>query len=148
MKISRYITVPFVLGFLFLLNYLLQSSEWTLNGVLLSLICGAIIGIGFQIFNDYRTRKIKPDAEEKDFAVRHKKQTFLLCNYETAFDLCLESVGFVKKGKVKFADKESGFIRAKTSISWTSWGNSIEFISKDGLKVNSKMSKLLRGCHF
>ena len=51
----------------------------------------------------------------------------MLCNFDEAFRLCLESVSALKKGKVKFADIEGGYIRAKTGISWNSFGNIIEF---------------------
>ncbi|NJM52212.1 MAG: hypothetical protein HC846_01750 [Blastocatellia bacterium] len=67
----------------------------------ISLALGAIIGIALQIYNDYKTRQIKPDAEEKDFAPQQNQTLSLLCNFDEAFKLCLESVTFLKKGKVK-----------------------------------------------
>lgn len=98
--------------------------------ILIWFIYGAILGLGMQIYSDYRTRKIKPDAEEKDFNIPQTKQTFLLCNYHEAFNLCLESVTFLKKGNVTLANQENGLITAKTGITWNSFGTNIEFSLK------------------
>lgn len=144
MKISRYIKFPLILGLLIILNYLFHSSEWTLNGVLLSLIYGAIIGIGLQIYSDYRTRKIKAGAEEKDFSVLQKNETVLLCDYEQAFALCRESVESLKRGKVRTADMESGLIEAKTGMSWNSFGTVIEFRLKVITQIATEIEIIAR----
>lgn len=105
---------------------LLSVSSFSFNEILLWFVFGAVFGIGMQFYSDYRTRKIKPDAEEKDFVLPQKRETFLLCSYDEAFDLCLESISRLRKGKIKIVDKEKGFIKAKTGMSWNSWGNVIE----------------------
>lgn len=127
MKISRYIKFPLSFGLLMVLACLLSVSYFSFNEILLWFVFGAAVGIGMQFYSDYRTRKIKLDAEEKDFLLPQKRETFLLCGYDEAFDLCLESINHLRKGKVKTADKEKGFIKAKTGMSWNSWGNIIEF---------------------
>lgn len=127
MKISRYIKFPLSFGLLMVLACLLSVSYFSFNEILLWFVLGAVCGIGMQFYSDYRTRKIKPDAEEKDFVLPQQRESFLLCSYEEAFDLCLESISHLRKGKVKTADKEKGFIKAKTGMNWNSWGNIIEF---------------------
>ncbi|NJM52054.1 MAG: hypothetical protein HC846_00880 [Blastocatellia bacterium] len=127
MKISRYIKFPLSFGLLMVLACLLSVSHFSFNEILGWFVLGAVCGIGMQFYSDYRTRKIKPDAEEKDFVLPQKRETFLLCSYDEAFDLCLESVSHLRKGKVKTAAKEKGFIKAKTGMNWNSWGNIIEF---------------------
>lgn len=103
------------------------NSAPTLNQFLLSFIYGAVFGVGMQIYSDYRTRKIKPDAGEKDFDIQQTKQKFLLCSYDEAFNLCLESVTFLKKGNVTYSDQENGIIAAKTGMTWNSFGTDIDF---------------------
>lgn len=126
MKISRYIKFPLIFAVIMYFNlYLFFESK--LDRVITAFALGAIIGIGLQIYSDYKTRKIKPDAEEKDFAPQQNQTISLLCNFDEAFGLCMESVTFLKKGKVKLADKENGYIKAKTAINWNSFGNTIEF---------------------
>lgn len=131
MRISRYIKFPLIFGSLMALPRLLFLSYFSLNEVLGWFIYGVVFGVGAQLYSDYRTRKIKPDAEEKDFSSRNSANIVLLYDYDEAFDLCLESVEVLRKGKLKCSDKSKGFIRAKTGMNWNSWGNIIEFqISK------------------
>lgn len=109
-----------------IISHWIFGNEPTLNQLLGWLVYGVIFGIGTQIYSDYKTRKVKPNAIEKDFSVRQKQATFLLFDYDEAFDLCLKSVETLRKGKVKVADKKLGLIRAKTGISWSSYGKTIE----------------------
>ncbi|MBX7171424.1 MAG: hypothetical protein K1X72_10755 [Pyrinomonadaceae bacterium] len=130
MKISRYIKFPLIFGLLMTVPTIVLNSALTLNHFLFWFIYGAVFGIGMQIYSDYRTRKIKPDAGEKDFDIQQTKQTFLLCSYQEAFNLCLESVTFLKKGNVTLADQENGIITAKTGMTWNSFGTNINFSLK------------------
>ena len=109
---------------------LVMNSVLTLNHFLFWFIYGVVFGIGMQIYSDYRTRKIKPDAGEKDFEIQQTKSIFLLCNYHETFNLCLESVTFLKKGNVTLANQENGLITAKTGMTWNSFGTNIEFSLK------------------
>ncbi|HRH46889.1 MAG TPA: hypothetical protein PKY82_34905 [Pyrinomonadaceae bacterium] len=127
MKISRYIKFPLIFGLLMTFPTIFLNSAPTLNQFLLSFIYGAVFGVGMQIYSDYRTRKIKPDAGEKDFDIQQTKQKFLLCSYDEAFNLCLESVTFLKKGNVTYSDQENGIIAAKTGMTWNSFGTDIDF---------------------
>lgn len=127
MKISRYIKFPLIFGLLMIINSSLFNFDSKLNQIFISFAFGAIIGIGLQFYSDFKVLKIKPDAQEKDFAPQQNQIISLLCNFEEAFNLCLESIAHLKKGNVKSADRESGSILAKTGINWNSFGSIVEF---------------------
>jgi hypothetical protein len=127
MKISRYIKFPLIFGLFMVLWSFLSLSPASLKQTLSFFVYGAVFGIGMQLYSDYKVRKIKPDAEEKDFTPLQNRQVVLLCDYGRAFDLCLESVEILERSKIKTVNKEKGFIKAKTGITWNSWGNIIEF---------------------
>lgn len=127
MKISRYIKFPLIFAILFFFYLYLFRFDSTLNQLAISLTLGATIGIALQFYNDYKTRQIKPDAVEKEFATKQNQTLSVLCNSDEAFNLSLESVAYLKRGKVTAADIESGFIQVKTGINWNSFGNIVEF---------------------
>lgn len=127
MKLSRYIKFPLIFGLLTMLNALFFSFEPTLSKLLISFSVGAVIGIVLQIFNDYKTRQTEVEATEQDFVPYQNRTISLLCSFEKAFELCLEAVGQLKKGKTDLADKENGFIKAGTGMSLRSFGNTVEF---------------------
>lgn len=110
-----------------MLYSLFFSFEPTLSKVLTAFSVGAIIGILLQIINDYTTRKTESEGSEQDFAPFQNRTISLLCGFEKAFELCLESVGQLKKGKTDLVDKENGFIKAGTGMSLRSFGNTVEF---------------------
>ena len=127
MNISRYIIIPLIFGLVTMLYSLFFSFEPTLSKLLTAFSIGAILGIVLQIFNDYKTRKTNSEATEQDFTPYQNRTLSLLCSFERAFDLCLEAVGQLKKGTTDLVNKEQGFIKAKTGMSLSSFGNTVEF---------------------
>ncbi len=126
MKISRYIYVPFVTGTSYaLFNYLILGNG--LDAVILNFISFALFGFGFLLYSDYRVRKLTSKDNKESFDVRQKRSIILFTNYDKAFDLCLESVGVLRKAKVKHKNKLQGIIKARTSINWRTFGNKIIF---------------------
>jgi hypothetical protein len=131
MKLNRYIKFPLIFIVLYTVYFGIFVGEFSLNIGLVGVIFGAVLGFGIQFYSDYKVRQIKPDATEQDFGVRQKQTFILFYDYDKAFDLCLESIGFVKKGTLKTADKFAGKISAKTGITWRTFGTNIDFkISK------------------
>lgn len=110
-----------------LINSSLFTFDSVFNRVAFSFAFGAIIGIGLQIYSDYKTRKYKADAVEKDFDPDHKWIISLFCNVEKAFEFCQEAVGQLKNGKIYLADYEAKVIKARTGMSLRSFGNMVEF---------------------
>ena len=139
MKISRYIKFPLIFGILVMLNSLFFSFEPTLYKLLTAFSGGAVIGIVLQIISNYKTRQTESEAAEEDFATYQTRTVSILCGFDDAFDLCLESVEQLKKGKIELADKEQGFIKAKTSMNLKSFGNTLEFKLKP---ITEKLTEL------
>lgn len=131
MKISRYIKFPLIFGILVMLNSLFFSFEPSLYKLLSAFSGGAFIGIILQIISNYKTRQTESEAAEDDFSTYQNRTVSLLCEFDKAFDLCLESIEFLKKGKIELADKEQSIIKAKTGINLKSFGNLVEFKLKE-----------------
>jgi hypothetical protein len=127
MKISRYIKLPLVFGLVTMLYSLFFSFEPTLSKLLTAFSVGAILGIVLQIFNDYKIRKTATEATGQDFTSHQNRTISLLCNFEKAFDLCLEAVRQLKGNKIELADRENNFIKVKTGMRLSSFGNTVEF---------------------
>lgn len=127
MTISRYIKFPLVFGLLMSINSILIGFSLNPKQMLFSFVLGAMAGIGMQVYSDYKTLKVKPNAVEEDFGPRQTQIVPLFCSYQDAFNLCLESVTYLNKGIVQIVDKDNGLIKAKTRINWKSFGNIIEF---------------------
>jgi hypothetical protein len=127
MKISRYIKFPLIFIILYAIYFSVFVGGFSLTTGLVGIIFGAVFGFGIQFYSDYKVKQIKPDATEKDFDVRQNQTFILFYDYDRAFDLCLESIEFVKKAKVKYADKLSGTIKAKTGMTWRTFGVNIDF---------------------
>jgi hypothetical protein len=122
MRISRYIKFPLIFAIIHSLVFPLLG--WSFVS---AFIYGAIFGLVIQFYSDYRTRKALPGANEEDFGVRQKRNLVLFCDYDQAFDLCLESINYLRKGKLKDKNYLDGIIKAKTGMSWQNWGNKIDF---------------------
>jgi hypothetical protein len=127
MKISRYIKFPLIFVVLYAIYFGVFVGDFSLTTGLVGIIFGAVFGFGIQFYSDYKVRQVKPDATEKDFDVRQNQTFVLFYDYDKAFDLCLESIEYLEKGKLKHANKFAGKINAKTGVSWTSFGNAVEF---------------------
>jgi hypothetical protein len=127
MKISRYIKFPLIFIVLYAIYFGVFVGGFSLTTGLVGIIFGAVFGFGIQFYSDYKVKQIKPDATEKDFDVRQKQTFILFYDYDKAFDLCLESTEYIEKAKLKHADKLSGTIKAKTGMTWRTFGVNIDF---------------------
>lgn len=130
MKINRWIRLPLNCAVSYAL--LMSVSAWLFDMPLTSksfigwLIGGALIGGTIQLLGDLGVRKLSKNNAEKDFSVIQNRQIVLLLEYNTAFDLCKDSLADMR---VKFVteNKEIGFIKSKTKMNFNSFGTDIEF---------------------
>jgi hypothetical protein len=127
MKINRYIKNPLIFGLswslagLFYLYYGISSS------ILPFFVSGIVLGVGVQFYNDYKTRKVKPDAKESDFLPRQQAIITALCGFDEAMEVCLAAVKSLKNCKRNRFDRDLGLVTAKTGLNWNSSGTKIEF---------------------
>lgn len=125
MKRNRWILFPFIFGIAFGLYFaFLRLSSFDF---LIGFSLGCFAGLILQFISDYKTRKVKSDATEKDFGVRQKRSFVLFYNYDQTFELCLESIYHLQKGKLKHKNHLEGLITAKTGMNWQTFGNTINY---------------------
>jgi hypothetical protein len=71
--------------------------------------------------------------------VHHVRNVELRLPYDKAFDLCIESLGLIKKCKIHNEDRSQGKIVAKAGMTWKTWGDVISFevrrIGNDAIQV-------------
>ncbi|HEX8735815.1 MAG TPA: hypothetical protein VF721_10855 [Pyrinomonadaceae bacterium] len=89
------------------------------------------MGLGLQIYSDYKVRQIAPEAGEEAFKVRQKRNSVLFAGYDRAFDICLESVSVLSRAKVARQDKTRGIIEVKIAKNWKVCGEKITYRLKE-----------------
>lgn len=110
-----------------MLNFLFFNFKPSVTILLTAFSVGAIIGIILQIYNDYKIRETEVEATEEQFATHQTRRISLLCDFDEAFELCIKSIEDLKKGRIELTDHKNGLIKAKTGMSFNSFGNIIEF---------------------
>lgn len=125
MKISRWIRFPLILGLS--LGICFGILDYSLGSFFYGLTFGVIGGLILQFYSDYKTKRISPNATEEEFDISQQKKFVLFYDYHQAFDLCLESIKLLRKGKLKWQNRLDGTIRAKTGVNWETFGNKINF---------------------
>lgn len=94
---------------------------------LFGFVFGAFQGLIIQAWSHWRTKKLSKNRAETDFSVKQERIVVLLLTAEKAFDLCVESVSYVEKSKLKIEDRAKGFIKAKVRMNFHSFGTEITF---------------------
>src|SRR5436190_2857563 len=86
-------------------------------------IAGAflIVGVGHVLRIHSLSFPLPPDPYE----VKHVREADLNVPYDTAFDLCRDSLFSLRRSSINKESKSLGRIDAKTGLSWWSWGNRI-----------------------
>lgn len=126
MKINRYIYVPLICGILFgLLPFLMSGGDFF--EMLFGFVLGSLMGLGLQVYSDYKVRQVAPKADAEAFKIRQKRNLVLFADYERAFDICLESAGVLRRAKVKRQDKTRGIIEVKIAMNWNVSGEKITY---------------------
>ena len=111
----------------------------SINWMLILFTYGAVIGLVMQIYSDRKIRQLQPNAKEEDFSTHQTQLSFLLCDYQKAFDLCLESIEFLKNGNVKTTNFENGLIEAQTGMTWKSFGTVIQLKLKQLTETSTEI---------
>ena len=110
-----------------LLNYIIKNA-WNMLEV--CMISGIIFGILFSL-SSLRLHdtaiKLSKYSNLNDNKVHQIREIELLGDFNDAFNLCFNSLSIFNKIKIVCQDMESGYIKARTGISWKSYGEIIEF---------------------
>jgi hypothetical protein len=125
MKKYRYIFIPFEIGVLSAIMFFFLYGGIT-NPVW-GFVVGSLFGFGMLAYNDYKVKKLSPKDVEKALEVRPVRKVVLFTNFDKAFDLCLESVGVLRRGKVKKSNRENGLIVARMGMNWNTFGSKFTY---------------------
>lgn len=111
---------------------ILFSSLYGLNvGLPAGLISGLIFGfLMFIILGFLHTRavsKISGVPSRESIRTFQDRNIKLQLPFERAFDLCIASLGVIRRCRVQEQDRSHGKIIAKSSVNWKTWGDTISF---------------------
>lgn len=111
------------------------SLRHGMSGVVSGLLAGAVFG-GFMagVLGYLHNRSVKQkttDGAESDYDVKQTKEIELPVSYETAYELCIESLDKLNKAEIENKDHSQGVITAKTGKTWDTWGNTVSFVLTD-----------------
>ena len=138
MKINRWILVPLILGLATgLMLVILQNGDW-FNQFMFGFVFGVFEGLIFQWWSERRRKKIMKDGMDEDFSVKQKRDLVVLANFETAFDLCRETISEIG-AKIKTEDAANQIIKAKTGMNFHSFGTDIDFKLKP---INENLTEI------
>ncbi len=119
--------VPFgtLMGAFYSLRY--GFSAGLLGGLFAGLIFGTLMFIIFGFLHSRSVKKIISGKSEKAMGVHHVRNIEAQLPYDKLFDLCVISLGLVKKCRIREENRSQGRIVAKAGINWKTWGDTISF---------------------
>ncbi len=97
------------------------------RGLFAGLIFGCFMNAILGSLHRRAVRKITDDNSYGTLRVHHVRDVRTLLTYDRAFDLCIESLGSIKRCKVIEQDRAAGTITAKAGINWKTWSDTISF---------------------
>lgn len=119
--------VPFGIGMGAAISFLVGLPVGLLSGLLTGLFGGGLFSIIMGYLHTRSVRRMPYGEHEGAMGVRHLRRVEVRLPYDRAFDLCLSSVGAVRKGGIRVKDRSLGTIEAKAGMTWKSWGEVISF---------------------
>ena len=104
-----------------------------ISAIIAAALFGFFMSIILGTFHHIITKKIKSKSSNNKSPVHQIREINLNVPFEKAFNLCVESVAKIKKGKLLKQDKANGIIEAKAGITWKTFGDEIKFkLKKEG----------------
>jgi hypothetical protein len=111
---------------------ILFSSLYGLNaglpgGLMSGLIFGFLMFIILGYLHSRAVRKISGVTSVESMGTFQVRNIKMHLPFEGAFDRCIESLGVIRKCRVREQDRSRGKIIAKSSVNWKTWGDTISF---------------------
>lgn len=139
MKISRWIYVPLIFVFLYILQRILLNGSIAAGEILFAAVLGAVAGFVILFWSDSKSRAVSGRDDEEIYRVRQSRMITLLLNYEKAFELCKASINYLHRAKIKNEDFAQGTIKIKTGMNWNSFG---QIITLKLNKINEHLTEV------
>jgi hypothetical protein len=119
--------IPFgtLMGILF--SFLYGFNVGLPGGLISGLIFGFLMFIVLGFLHASAVRKISGVSSGESMSTFQYRNIQLHLPFETAFDLCIESLGVIRECRIQEQDRTHGKIIAKSSVNWKTWGDTISF---------------------
>lgn len=127
MRISRWIYIPLFFGLCSGFFPAISNSGFNVKHFLIGFISGALTGLVLQTWSYFRTKRISETDEQSNFSVKQKRNLVVLLSFNEAFELCCESISFVKSAQITSKNPVNGNIEAKTRFNFYSFGTEMIF---------------------
>lgn len=134
------------------LSVFMGASGWllygTLRGVATGAAMGAVSGLAVGLLHYWLVRRMSSGKSEGAMGLHHVRTVELRLPYDKAFDLCVESVGTIRRCTVRKEEREAGKISARAGINWKTWADTISFevrnLGNGGIQVEVSSRPTIR----
>ncbi|MEW6599830.1 MAG: hypothetical protein AB1499_02580 [Nitrospirota bacterium] len=111
-------------------------------GLISGLVLGAIMFVILGLLHGRAVRKVSGSASAQSLSTFQNRSIKLPLSFEKSFDLSLESLGVIRKCRVREQDRSGGIIVAESSVNWKTWGDtiSIELTRTGGEETGVRVS--------
>jgi hypothetical protein len=106
-----------------------------LAGVFLGLLTYIILGL----LHIQAVKKISNREFSSHLRIHHTRDIDLQLPYDKAYDLCIKSLGHIKKCSIQNENPSEGRIVMKTGLNWKTWGDTITF---DVKRINNNQTRV------
>jgi len=124
-----FLTTGILFGVLMGVFYSLRSGfpAGLIGGLFAGLFFGGIMSIILGTLHNQSVKQITSEKSKEAMEVHHVRNIELRLSYDKAFDLCIESLNLIEKGKIREEDRAQGKIVAKAGMTWKTFRDVISF---------------------
>lgn len=131
--------IPFGLLMGIWYSHLYGNQTGIKGGVLAGIFFGILTYIILGLLHNQAVKKISDRSSGNNLRNHHIRVIDLQLPYDKAYDLCLKSLGLIKKCTVQNNNSSEGTIVATTGLNWKTWGDTITFDIK---RINNNHSRV------
>jgi len=97
------------------------------GGLISGIVFGFFMFIILGFLHSRAVRQISGSTSAESLDTFHVRNIKLPLPFERAFDLCIESLGLIRRCRVREQDRSRGKIIATSSVNWKTWGDTMTF---------------------
>ncbi len=102
-----------------------EITDIILNAILSGLIFGTLTSYILISLHRSLSKKVITDMPIDDYGIHQTRSIKLNLSCEQAYDLSLQALKAIKKCRIKSQSPDAGEIRARTGLTWKTWGDDI-----------------------
>lgn len=119
--------IPFGLFIGIWYSHLYGNKTGMNGGILAGIFFGLLTYIILGLLHNQAVKKISDRASGNHLKIHHIRNVDVQLPYDKVYDLCIKSLGLIKKCTPQNENPLEGRIVAKTGINWKTWGDTITF---------------------